>query len=140
MELAFVEPGDQPGDQPGLEPEPSDGAASFVIGGAITLGLGGAGLVAGAVTGALTMSQAGDIKSRCTDNRCLPEDEDDAEAAKTLGHISTAAFVIGGAAVAAGVVLLVLSPGGGSADGAAGAFPSVGARLGPAGVKLFATF
>ncbi|MFO0592854.1 MAG: PEGA domain-containing protein, partial [Polyangiaceae bacterium] len=40
----------------------------------ITLGVAGAGLVVGAITGGITLGAAGDLKKRCPDNHC-PNDE-----------------------------------------------------------------
>ena len=83
-----------------------------ILPGAIALGFGVVGLGVGTVTGALSMSQVSEIRARCRNNLCLTTDRAAAEDAQTLGNVSTAAFVVGGIAAAAGVVLLVLRPGG----------------------------
>ncbi|MDI1450241.1 tetratricopeptide repeat protein [Polyangium sp. 6x1] len=85
-----------------------------IVPGVITLGLGAVGLGVGTVTGALSMAKVSDIRSRCQDEHCVSADRAAADQARTLGHVSTAAFVVGGAAAAAGVLLLVLRPGGGA--------------------------
>lgn len=90
-------------------PAPSKGS---LVPGVITLGVGAVGLGVGAVTGALSMAKVSDVRSRCPDDRCLSAYRPEADEARTLGHVSTAAFVVGGVAAAAGVVLLVLRPGG----------------------------
>jgi hypothetical protein len=100
----------------GAEPEAdspdegSDGSAmttaAFVVG-----GVGVAGIVVGAVTGGLVFSKKGDVDDGCDDNRvCTPEGKKAADDAKTLGLISTVTFAVGGAALAAGVLLFVLAP------------------------------
>ncbi len=94
---------------PPSHPPPSAGSRLL---GFITLGVGAVGLGIGAATGALSLSRVSDLEARCGGYRCTPAEEPDAHRAKTLGTISTAAFVVGGVAAAAGVVLLVIRPGG----------------------------
>jgi hypothetical protein len=78
--------------------------------GAVVLGVGGVGLVVGAVTGAITLSKASSVKSQCTGDVCPASAQGAAGSASTLGNVSTAMFVVGGVAAAAGVVLLVARP------------------------------
>ncbi|MRG97578.1 tetratricopeptide repeat protein [Polyangium spumosum] len=87
-----------------------------IVPGVATLGLGVLGVGVGAVTGALSFSKVDDIRARCQGNHCLAADRDNAEQARLLGNVSTVAFVVGGAAAAAGVALLVLRPGGEADD------------------------
>jgi hypothetical protein len=77
----------------------------------IGFGVGAAGVVVGAITGGLALSQANDLKERCPDNRCVrSETETDYDGAHTIAHVSTASFAIGGAGIALGLIgLLVLS-------------------------------
>jgi hypothetical protein len=90
-----------------------------ILPGAIALGAGGVGLLAGTITGALAIGKINDISSRCGpadasgQRHCLASDIPEGDAAQTLRSGSIVAFVLGGAAVAAGVTLLVLRPGGG---------------------------
>lgn len=94
-----------------IPPPPTDGVDGehdYLVPAAITLGLGGALVIAGAATGIVSLSQVDAIKTRCIDNRCPPEDEAEADSARALGHASTALFVVGGLAAAAGTTLLVL--------------------------------
>jgi hypothetical protein len=67
------------------------------------------GLGVGAVTGAVSLSQASSIKSQCNGNACPSNLKDEHDRAVVLGNVSTATFVIGGAALATGGVLLYLS-------------------------------
>jgi hypothetical protein len=87
----------------------SDTADGLAVGAAVGLGVGGACLVAGIVTGVMTLSQASDIKDQCTGNVCPPAQEAEAEDAKVLGNVSTAMFVVGGVLSATGISLLVAS-------------------------------
>ncbi|MFO0760988.1 MAG: hypothetical protein U0359_31210 [Byssovorax sp.] len=74
--------------------------------------VGGAGLIAGSIAGGLALSQAGDIKSRCSATECLASDQGNRDAALVKGWVSSIGFGVGIAGVAAGVVLLVTSKGG----------------------------
>jgi hypothetical protein len=76
--------------------------------GAVTAGAGVVGLSVGAITGALALGKISDLKSRCPAYTCDASFQSEIDSAKLLGNVSTAAFVIGGAAVAAGGVLLFL--------------------------------
>jgi hypothetical protein len=93
-------------------PEPSPEAAGH---GPNTLayvgfGVGGAGLLTGAVTGILTLLRASDLKKNgCVDGVCSPSAG--LETAQTLGTVSTVAFVVGGAGIALGFTALALAPG-----------------------------
>jgi hypothetical protein len=84
--------------------------------GVLALGVGAAGLGVGAVTGAIALGRAGDAKDRCPNDLCRDADrktnDADVAAANDLATVSTVAFAIGGAATAAGVVLLLTRPGG----------------------------
>ena len=93
-------------------PSPPPPSAGSPLPGLITIGVGAVGLGIGAVTGALSLSRVSDLEARCGGYHCSPADEADARSAKTLGNVSTAAFVVGGVAAAAGALLLVIRPGG----------------------------
>jgi len=72
-------------------------------------GLGGAGLVVGAITGFLTMSKTSTIKgsSGCSGNVCGPAEFNDISSAKSMATISTISFVAAGVGAAVGVIGLV---------------------------------
>jgi len=126
-----------PTDPPAPVPaEPDDG---LLVPGVVTLAVGGAALVAGAITGGLTLAQADAIKDRCDGTDCPPDQESEADTAKTVAHTSTALFVIGGVAAATGIVLLLV-PSSGSSDTGVRREPRLGARLGPGHAQLFGTF
>ncbi len=89
-------------------PPPTEGS---LVPAFVAYGVGGAALVVGAITGGLSFAQAQDVKNQCVDFRCPADLEDDADRSRTLGIVSTVGFVVGGAAVAAGVVLTFVRPG-----------------------------
>jgi hypothetical protein len=66
----------------------------------------GVGIVAGAVVGGLSMVMTRDLKARCPNNLCAPDDRSSLDTANVLANVSTAAFVIGGVAATVGVVIL----------------------------------
>jgi hypothetical protein len=117
----------------------SSSGGGSVVPAVIAFGLGGAALAAGAITGAMTLSKASDIKGNCTGDVCPLDQESDADSAKTLGNISTVMFVVGGVAVGAGVVLLLTVGGDDSAQAKAPA-PQLGAKIGLGSVSLVGSF
>jgi hypothetical protein len=74
-----------------------------------SFGVGGAGLVAGAITGAVSFHDASVVKSACQGTVCPRSVDGDIATGRTLGTVSTVAVVFGGAGVAAGVIGLLLS-------------------------------
>lgn len=86
-----------------------DGGAQRAVGW-VALGVGVAGAAAGTFFGVRTLSQKSTVDEHCVGSRC-----DDAglranDGAKDSATLSTIAFVVGGAALAAGIVLLVTAP------------------------------
>jgi hypothetical protein len=107
--------------------EPAGSGA--LVPGIVTLSVGGAGLVAGAVTGLLAISTADGVIEGCNGSACRPEDEADADRARALATASTVSFIAGGALVATGVVLLIVAPGDDPR-------PAVSVRAAPTGAVL----
>jgi hypothetical protein len=86
------------------------------------------GAVVGTVTGVMSLSAVSSAKSGCTDGKlCPPPTYDDIDRARTLGNVSTVAFVAGGVGVVVAVVGYVL----GRSDAKESA--TVGAFVGPNG-------
>jgi hypothetical protein len=87
--------------------------------------------------GVIALGQTSDAKKNCTGNVCSPAAADDISASKTSGNVSTAGFIIGGAGVAAGVVMLIVLSGGPAkkADKAATHTITPWVGLGSAGVS-----
>jgi hypothetical protein len=74
----------------------------------VSLGVGGGGLVFGAVTGFWAMGKRSALKDsgHCEDTRCSPEEQASVSSYNTLRHLSTAGFVVGGVSAIAGAALL----------------------------------
>jgi hypothetical protein len=99
---------------------PSPAASTPVAGGApsspwrtagwVVAGVGVAGLVAGAVTGALAISNKGQANCDSQGYNC---DDGALSSAKTMAGVSTGAFIAGGVLTAAGVGLVLFAPKGG---------------------------
>jgi hypothetical protein len=114
--------------------ESDGGGSTQTILGIAALGVGGVGLVVGAITGIVASGKHGDLETACPDNRCPATVESDLDSFRTMGTLSTVGFVVGGVFAAAGVVLLVTAPSDEGADAAAAlelqvSPTSVGARL-----------
>jgi len=76
----------------------------------LAFGVAGAALGVGIVTGAMSLSKVGTLDDRCRDRVCLQSDRDTADSARTLGTVSTVAFVGAGLGIAAGITLVLLGP------------------------------
>lgn len=86
--------------------------------GIVALGVGGAGLALGSVTGILTLLKRDELKDRCNNFDCPPALGDTINAYRTLGAISTASFIAGSACAVAGSILLITAPKSRPASGA----------------------
>jgi hypothetical protein len=98
-------------------PRAADAAtAASVYAGATLIGVGAASLIAGAVTGALTLMRSEEIEEICGDGGTCPrsrrgEVEPLVDEATALGHASTGTLVAGGVLAATGLVLVLVRPG-----------------------------
>lgn len=79
----------------------------------VALGVGGAGMVVGGITGFLALGKKSDLD--CDGNRCPTSQKDTLDSAKTMATVSTVGFAVGFVGIGAGVVLL-LTGGGGSSN------------------------
>jgi hypothetical protein len=94
-----------------------DGGSSWWTVAAVAFPIGGASLVAGAVTGGLSLSEASTAKDQCDGNRCPPEVEGNLDTSRTLAHVSTATLVVGGVGVVLGVVAVAVALSGDDDEG-----------------------
>jgi len=107
--------------------------------GIVGLSLGGVGVVLGAVTGAMSISQTNAIKSQCLAGVCPAKLSDGSDAAtalsnaRTLAALSDVGFIAGGVLAAAGIALVVV----GSVHSRGG---TMAVTFGPRGVALGGTF
>jgi hypothetical protein len=76
----------------------------------IGFGVAGAGLIAGGITGLMSMSKASSVRDQCVDGKCPPSTHDDYDTGKMLGTVSTVAFVVAGIGATIGVVGLLSKP------------------------------
>jgi hypothetical protein len=74
-------------------------------------GLAAVGVGIGAVTGLMSMSKVDEIKPDCIGDQCPPSRAGDIDDARSLGNISTIAFIAGGAFATIGIIGLVMSSG-----------------------------
>ena len=73
--------------------------------------VGAAGLILGGVTGGLALSGTADLEHDCPGQSCPADRQSDIDSITTLSHTSTVGFVVGGAAVAGGLLLWLISGG-----------------------------
>lgn len=76
----------------------------------VAFGVGGAGLIVGAVTGFIAMGKHSDLEGKCPDGKCPADAQGDVDSYKSMGTISTVGFIVGGIGVAAGAVLWFTAP------------------------------
>lgn len=102
-------------DAPDAEPEAPLPRGSRHGGGGVRavgyagLVLGATGLAVGAVTGLMVLSNREDLDQLCRDNVCPPGPATDKlDTTRTLSAVATVSFVVGGVALGAGIVALVL--------------------------------
>jgi hypothetical protein len=79
----------------------SNNTLSYVL-----LGVGGAGLLVGSITGVMAMQKASTLDTACPDKKCSGNDIDKLDSARTVALVSTISFGVGLAAGAVGTVLL----------------------------------
>jgi hypothetical protein len=80
--------------------------------GYVVAGIGVVGVAVGAVTGLMAMGKSSDAKNTCpSSGGCANQTAvDSSDSAKTLGLVSTIGFAAGGAALAAGAILIFTAP------------------------------
>jgi hypothetical protein len=75
----------------------------------VGLGIAGAGVVTGTVTGLIVLlSKKSTLQSECTNHICGPSSSGDLDSANTLATVSDIAFAVGGAGAAVAIVSLIL--------------------------------
>lgn len=91
-------------------------ARGSIVPALVAFGAGGVALGVGAATGLASLTKVDAIQERCDGNRCDPNDREQADDARALATVADASFALAGAALVAGVVLLVVRPGGNDAS------------------------
>jgi hypothetical protein len=74
----------------------------------IALGVGGAGLVFGGVTGGLALTKNSELKDICEDKRCAPSASDTVDSYNLYRNMAVIGLAVGAAGAAAGATLLFL--------------------------------
>jgi hypothetical protein len=95
----------------------ANGGPSLVLPG-VFYGVGGAGLLFGAITGIAAISTVSDVESRCADGICPNEDREAVGEADALATAANIGFVTAGIGAAIGTVLLVIELSGDDGGGA----------------------
>lgn len=96
----------RPGEGPESPPPPKKSKSGLAIGSFIVAGVAG---VIGIAGGLAAMDAKSELDDRCPQNRCGREDHDTLDSGRAWGHVSTAAFVVGGIALTVGLVSLATS-------------------------------
>ncbi|MDB5219091.1 MAG: hypothetical protein JWO86_7018 [Myxococcaceae bacterium] len=92
----------------------------------VAFGVGGAGLVVGAVTGLIASGKASDLKNVCDpDKNCPPSAQSDVDSYKSVATISTIGFVVAGVGGVTGLVLLLTAPKQSAASAASSRYATV---------------
>jgi hypothetical protein len=97
----------------------------------VALGVGGAGLLVGGITGFLALGKKGDLNG-CVAERCPSSEKDTLDSAKSMATVSTVGFAVGFVGVGVGVVLLLT----GNNDRSAGLAATKQAKRTPQGLHV----
>jgi hypothetical protein len=76
----------------------------------VAFGIGGAGLVLGAITGGIALGDHSSLSSACTGGSCPSTKQSDLDSYHLMGALSTTGFIIAGVGAATGAVLLLTMP------------------------------
>ena len=90
-------------------PTGDDGASQRTLA-YVAGGIGLAGIVVGAVSGALVLDRKATVNDECVAHVCSPEGKEAADSGQTLAAVSTIAFGVGLAGIATGVTLILTAP------------------------------
>jgi len=120
---------------------PNDAGAPMRIAGGVLLGLGGAGLIVGAVSGIFAMNQHSELVDACTGGICPAAEQDTIDGYGVSNNLSTVGFIAGGALAVTGLILVLVAPSDSTEPGAsAPATGGVAVRISPTGIGVSAQF
>jgi hypothetical protein len=111
---------------PPKEPSTASPSSWQRTGGFVGMGVGGAFLIEGVITGILVVSKHGTLTKECSGGVCPPSASSDLSSYNTMGALSTIGFIAGPVLAGAGVVLFLTAP-----KGVAPAAPATGLRVTP---------
>jgi hypothetical protein len=106
----------------------------------VALGVGGAGIALGAITGLMAMGKHSDLESQCPNSKCPQGVSGDVDSFQTLGTLSTVGFIVGGVGLAAGAVLWLTAPKETAAKNNLGTFRTAGVSWTPSPVGVAGSF
>lgn len=133
-------PIEEPTPLPASSPKTKDESGS-IIPGLFVLGMGAVNVGVGGVLGILSMNKVEDIRSRCAQNVCKPEDEPAADAARVMGNVATVNLAVGAVGLAAGTTLLLFRGGIPQKMGSRGnGIQSFDVAIGPGSIGFTGTF
>jgi hypothetical protein len=125
----------------------SGGGSGLRTAGFITLGVGGAALIVGAITGGIAIGQHSTLANQCPGGNCPAtsgaNDNSSLDSYHTTGAISTVGFIAGGVIAVVGLVMVLAAPsskGAHAASAAAKVFKHVTPFLGPGSLGAFGRF
>jgi len=87
-----------------------EGLGTQQILGIVSLGIGGAALLVGGITGILAIDKHGELEDRCPNSKCPPDQEDGLSKYRTMGTVSTVGFIATGVFAVTGTILLLTAP------------------------------
>lgn len=119
-------PATNPGQQPGADTGSGSGGSTQKTLAIVAFGVGGAGLVVGAVTGLIASGKASDLEKACPDKSACPADQqDNVDSYKTMGTLSTVGFIVAGAFGITGAILWFTAPKSSSGSAASSRYATV---------------
>jgi hypothetical protein len=78
--------------------------------GFVALGVGGAALIEGIITGVVAIGKHSDLAKNCPNGSCPSSENSDLSSYHTMGTLSTVGFIVGGVGLAAGTILVLTAP------------------------------
>lgn len=88
----------------------SQGSSSRKTIGYVVGGVGVVGIGVGVVAGLVALGDKDSLSKACKNGKCPPTQQSNVNAYNTMGTLSTVGFVVGGLALAGGIVLIVTAP------------------------------
>jgi len=98
LDLSGIAGDEAPPPRPPPQPE---GGSNLLV--PIGFGIAGAGVLVGSITGLMAISKKSSAEKSCVDGRCPPSTHDDIDAGRSLGNVSTIAFVVAGVGAGIGI-------------------------------------
>jgi hypothetical protein len=120
-------------------PPPPPGMGAGTVGALVAFAVALGGLSVGVVDTALYFARAGSLEDQCPDGRCPPALEHERDTLRALGTAAIVGYAVGGAGLAAGVLVVVLAPGD-APEGPATTGAATRLELGPRGLVVRGRF